>query len=95
MQRCLGPADPVGSARLQPDRGGPRRQLAHAELVDDLEHVEKQDMLAACVNRLERIARKAEKAGQYAAAVGATRSLLDLSMQSSHHRPPMGRFGHG
>ena len=68
---------------------------AHAELVDDLEHVEKQDMLAACVNRLERIARKAEKSGQYAAAVGATRSLLDISMQSSHHRPPMGRFGHG
>jgi DNA-binding CsgD family transcriptional regulator len=68
---------------------------AHAELVGDLEHVEKQDMLAACVNRLERIARKAEKAGQYAAAVGAARSLMDISMQSSHHRPPMGRFGHG
>ena len=58
---------------------------AHKELVDDLEHVEKHDMLAACINRLERIARKAEKAGQYAAAVGATRSLLDLSTQSTHH----------
>ncbi|MCP9942850.1 hypothetical protein KBY70_10665 [Cyanobium sp. ATX 6E8] len=66
---------------------------AHAELVDDLEHVEKHDMLAACVNRLERIARKAEKAGQFAAAVGATRSLLDLSTRSSHHRLAMGRFG--
>ena len=66
---------------------------AHCQLVDDLECVENHDMLAACINRLERIARKAEKAGQHAAAVGATRSLLDLSTHSSHHRPPMGRFG--
>jgi DNA-binding CsgD family transcriptional regulator len=79
------------------DRWGCSRRTARRAVykAHALEHVEKQDMLAACVNRLERIARKAEKAGQYAAAVGATRSLLDLSMQSSHHRPPMGRFGHG
>ena len=66
---------------------------AHRQLVDDLEHFENHDMLAACINRLERIARKAEKAGPYSAAVGATRSLMDLAARPSHHRAPMGRFG--
>ena len=36
-------------------------------------------MFAACIHRLEHIARKAEIAGQYSAAVGATRSLMDES----------------
>jgi hypothetical protein len=66
---------------------------AHNELVDDLEKVEKHDLLAATINRLERIARKAEKAEQYSAAVGACRSLLDLAARSDQHRPQMGRFG--
>ena len=52
---------------------------AHAELVDDLVKIERPDLLAATITRLERIARKAEKAEQYSAAVGACRSLLELA----------------
>ena len=67
--------------------GGSRRAShsyvywAHAELVDGLEQVENYDIFAACIHRLEHIARKApaEIAGQYSAAVGATRSLIDES----------------
>lgn len=67
---------------------------AHGEIVSDLEGVEKHDLLASAINRLERIARKAEEREQYAAAVGACRSLLDLAMRPSYHRPqPFGRFG--
>ena len=66
---------------------------AHGELIGDLEKVEKHDLLAATITRLERIARKAEKAGQYSAAVGACRSLLELAGKPDQHRPQMGRFG--
>jgi hypothetical protein len=66
---------------------------AHGKKVNDREKIENHDLLASCIARLERVARKAEKAGQSAAAVGAARSLMDLAARPSHHRPLMGRFG--
>ncbi|MFM1813246.1 MAG: hypothetical protein RLZZ336_2184 [Cyanobacteriota bacterium] len=67
---------------------------AHAALVEDLTPVQASDMLATIVGRLERLARKAEADGQYAAAVGACRSLLDAVVEPnrSHHRPMVKRW---
>lgn len=68
---------------------------AYAELVSDLTPVQASDMLATIVGRLERLARKAEADGQYAAAVGACRSLLDAVVEpnrSQHHRPMVKRW---
>lgn len=66
---------------------------AHAELVADLEGVEAADMLATIINRLETIARKAEAAGQYGAAVGACRTLGELAVTPHRARSQYGRFG--
>jgi hypothetical protein len=60
---------------------------AHGEIVNDLEKIENHDLLAACIARLERVARKAEGSGQYAAAVGATRSLMELAARPGHQQP--------
>ena len=67
---------------------------AYAELVSDLTPVQASDMLATIVGRLERLARKAEADGQYAAAVGACRSLLDAVVEPnrSHHHPRVRRW---
>lgn len=54
---------------------------AYAAMVSDLKDVEARDVLATIVNRLERVARKAEAAGQYGAAVGACRSLLEAVVE--------------
>jgi hypothetical protein len=64
---------------------------AYAELVSDLTPVEAKDMLASVVGRLERLARKAEADGQYAAAVGACRSLIDAVVTPNQHRQATGR----
>ena len=82
-------------AKLADDWGCSRRTsrryvtAAYGELVSDLKDVEARDVLATIVNRLERIARKAEADGQYGAAVGACRSLLDAVVEphrgQTHH----------
>lgn len=71
-----------------------RRYVARAyeQLVADLGHVEAADMLATLINRLERIARRAEAAGQYGAAVGACRTLGELAVTPHRARSQYGRF---
>lgn len=66
---------------------------AYGELVADLEDVQAADMLASVINRLELTARRADEAGQHAAAVGALRLLAELATRSGHRRPPFGSFG--
>ena len=69
--------------------------FAYAELVSDLTPIQAADMLASVVNRLERVARKAEAAGQYGAAVGACRSLLDAVVEPHRgqgHHPRVKRW---
>lgn len=84
----------VLAARWGCSRRTARRHVyrAYDELVSDLAGVEGADMLATIINRLETIARKAEAAGQYAAAVGACRQLGELVMHSRYHRPRFGSF---
>jgi hypothetical protein len=65
---------------------------AYAAMVDDLGHVEASDMLATIINRLERIARRAEAAGQFGAAVGACRTLGELVVTPHRHKSHFGRF---
>lgn len=65
---------------------------AYRELTADLEDVQAADMLASVIDRLERTARKADQAGQHAAAVGALRLLAELATRSGHHRPRFGSF---
>ena len=50
---------------------------AHKEWLDAFndEDINQRDLLFQCLGRLERIARKAENAGQFSAAVGATTAL--------------------
>lgn len=76
-------------------RRASRRYVAKAyeEMVADLGHVEAADMLATLINRLERIARRAEEAKQYGAAVGACRTLGELAVAPHRNRPQMGKFG--
>jgi len=62
--------------------------FAYAELVSDLTPIQAAGMLASVVNRLERVARKAEAAGQYGAAVGACRSLLDAVVEPHRGHTP-------
>jgi hypothetical protein len=57
---------------------------AHHELVADLEPADVHAITAALTARLERIARKAEQAGQYGAAVGACRSLYETLILPWH-----------
>ena len=59
---------------------------AYAALRADLTPLEAADVLATIVGRLERVARKAEADGQYAAAVGACRSLLDAVVTPNQYR---------
>lgn len=68
---------------------------AYAAMVEDLGHVEAADMLATLINRLERIARRAEAAGQFGAAVGACRTLGELAVtpHRSRQASQFGRFG--
>jgi len=68
---------------------------AYAEMVADLGHVEAVDMLTAIINRLERIARRAEAAEQFGAAVGACRTLGELAVSPHRNRQAshFGRFG--
>ena len=88
-------------AKLADQWGCSRRQArryvagAYSEMVDDLEHVEAADMLAQIVNRLETVARLATEAGQYGAAVGACRSLMEAVVEPHRGRRPdhFGRFG--
>jgi hypothetical protein len=67
---------------------------AYSALVSDLTPVQASDMLATIVGRLERLARKAEADGQYAAAVGACRSLIDAVVEPnrSQHHPRVRRW---
>jgi len=89
------------TAKLADQWGCSRRQSrryvadAYAELVADLDHVEAADMLAQIVNRLETVARLATEAGQYGAAVGACRSLMEAVVEPHRGRRPdhFGRFG--
>lgn len=67
---------------------------ALAELVDDTEVTETRQLMADNIRRLQRIAMKAEQCGQYAAAVGAVRSLHEFcvephwqSLQTQARRP--------
>jgi hypothetical protein len=84
-------------SKLAADWGCSRRTsrryvaAAYAELVADLTPVQASDVLATIVGRLERLARKAEEAGQYGAAVGACRSLIDAVIEPNrgHHTRPM------
>jgi hypothetical protein len=84
-------ADKWGCSRRQA-----RRYVAgaHAELVADLTHVEAATLLASLINRLERIAHKAEQDNQLAAAVGACRLLgeLVISPQRNKQSTQFGRF---
>ena len=69
--------------------------FAYAELVSDLTPIQASDMLATIVGRLERIARKAEADGQYGAAVGACRSLLEAVVEPHRghtHHPRVKRW---
>jgi len=66
---------------------------AYGELTADLEEVEAANLLASVIDRLERTARRADAAGQHAAAVGALRLLAELATRSGHHRPTFGSFG--
>ena len=66
---------------------------AYGELVGDLKDVQAAEMLASVIDRLERTARRADAAGQHAAAVGALRLLAELATRSGHHRPTFGSFG--
>jgi hypothetical protein len=81
-------------AKLADDWGCSRRTsrryvtAAYAELVSDLTPIQAADMLATIVSRLERVARKAEAAGQYGAAVGACRSLLDAVVEPHRGHTP-------
>ena len=88
-------------AKLADDWGCSRRTArryvssAYAELVADLTPVQAADMLATIVGRLERIARKAEAAGQYGAAVGACRSLMEAVVEphrGQQHHPRVRRW---
>jgi hypothetical protein len=68
---------------------------AYAAMVADLKDVEARDVLATIVGRLERIARKAEADGQYGAAVGACRSLLEAVVEPHRghtHHPRVKRW---
>jgi hypothetical protein len=68
---------------------------AYAELVSDLTPIQAADMLATIVGRLERVARKAEEAGQYGAAVGACRSLMEAVVEphrGQQHHPRVRRW---
>jgi hypothetical protein len=86
--------------RLADKWGCSRRQArryvseAHQELVADLEHVEAATLLASLINRLERIAHKAEQDNQLAAAVGACRLLgeLVISPQRNKQSTQFGSF---
>jgi hypothetical protein len=67
---------------------------AHQELISDLTHVEAATLLASLIDRLERIARKAEQDGQFAAAVGAVRTLAELAIAPNRNMKAsnFGRF---
>jgi len=88
-------------AKLADDWGCSRRtsrryvSSAYAELVSDLTPVQASEMLATIVGRLERLAHKAEVAGQYGAAVGACRSLMEAVVEphrAHHHHPRVTRW---
>jgi hypothetical protein len=59
---------------------------ALAELVDDTEVTETKQLMADNIRRLQRIAMRAEQCGQYAAAVGAVRSLHEFCVEPKLHR---------
>ena len=71
-------------ARVALDWGCSRRQARNVcnaalqVIAADLETMDVKEMLASTIHRLERIAQKAEDAGQYAAAVGAARSVHEF-----------------
>ena len=57
------------------------RNVARAaldELANDIDTMEFKSLLASTINRLERLANKAENAGQFAPAVGAVNALSHL-----------------
>lgn len=62
---------------------------AHQEMVDELEHVTRTEMLASLINRLETTARRAQEDGQHAAVVGACKVLAALCVYGS---PPTERL---
>jgi hypothetical protein len=67
-------------------------RLALQEIVGDMQSMEKVDLMASLLDRLERLASKAEADKQYAAAVGAVNSLYKLVFEP-HRTPPSGH-GH-
>lgn len=93
--RALAAGEPFHTvvSRIADDWGCSRRQARNVangalkEIAIDFEKVDIVPMLAATIHRLERIAAKAEAAGQYAAAVGAARSLHEFAIEPhSKHR---------
>ena len=51
---------------------------AHLELVQDLDEVDRSDLLIKLVNTLERTIRRAEKAKQFSAVVGAVKVMNEM-----------------
>jgi hypothetical protein len=85
-------------ARIAEDWGCSRRQARNVvhraldEIVADCEAVDHKQLLADTVARIQRIAAKAEKAEQYAAAIGACNSLAGLVLiPRMGGRPPVTR----
>lgn len=66
---------------------------ALAELVDDTEVTQTKQLMADNIRRLQRIAMRAEQCGQYAAAVGAVRSLHEFCVEP--HLQQQARSRHG
>ena len=63
--------------------------LAHKEWMDiafGAEEIDQRDLLFQQVGRLERIARKAENAGQFSAAVGAITALNRMMALGAHQK---------
>ena len=82
--------------RVAVEWGCSRRQArnvvnqALADVVGDLEAVEVKELLADTVHRLQRIAMRAEQCEQFAAAIGALRSLHAFCIE-----PNIRANGHG
>lgn len=54
-------------------------RAAIAQFREDCAQIASTDLLAETINRLQRLARRAEEAGQFSAAVGAVRTLAELT----------------
>lgn len=57
------------------------------EIAEMLDAIEVRPLLAETIHRLQRIADRAEQAGQYAAAVGAVKALHEYAIAPHSNRP--------